>query len=120
MKRVMPEIVEEGRIGGPARAPYGMCVLRRGSAQLRVIFSDGSGWDHVSVSLATRCPTWEEMCFVKDTFFDVEEAVMQVHPPKSDYVNNHRFCLHLWKPHFDSIPLPDAGLVGVKELGVLK
>jgi hypothetical protein len=28
---------------------------------LRVIASDGEGWDHVSVSLPDRCPTWEEM-----------------------------------------------------------
>src|SRR5262245_54586743 len=26
-------------------------------------------WDHVSVSLSHRCPTWDEMCWVKDLFF---------------------------------------------------
>ena len=35
------------------------------------------------------CPTWEEMCFIKNIFWEEEESAMQLHPPKSDYVNNH-------------------------------
>lgn len=65
---------------------------------LRVIVSDGGGWDHVSVSLANRTPTWEEMCYVKDLFFRSDEVVMQLHPAKSEYVNFHPHCLHLWRP----------------------
>jgi hypothetical protein len=85
------------------------------------ISSNSEGWDHVSVTLLSRarktigrCPTWEEMCWVKDIFFAPEEAVMQLHPPKSDYVNNHNFCLHLWRPHGQEIPLPPKNMVGVK------
>ena len=55
-------------------------------------------WDHVSVSLKTRTPTWEEMCHIKSLFFADEEVVMQLHPAKSAYVNYHPFCLHLWRP----------------------
>ncbi len=65
---------------------------------LKVIASDGMGWEHVSVSLTTRCPTWEEMCFIKDLFWGAEACVIQFHPPESEYVNNHSFCLHLWRP----------------------
>ena len=54
-------------------------------------------WEHVSVSLIDRCPTWEEMCFVKDLFWNDDELVVQFHPPKSDYINCHPFVLHLWK-----------------------
>lgn len=36
-----------------------------GQTPLAVIASDGDGWEHVSVSLPTRCPTWDEMCRVK-------------------------------------------------------
>lgn len=86
---------------------------------LRVIASDGADWEHVSVSIKSRCPTWEEMCYVKGLFWDDEDAVMQLHPPRSDWVNNHRFCLHLWRPLKQSIPLPDSLLVGYKEAGVL-
>lgn len=64
---------------------------------LRVIISDGGGWEHVSVSLHNRCPTWDEMCFVKDLFWGEDDLVVQMHPPKDDYVNYHPYCLHLWR-----------------------
>lgn len=35
---------------------------------LAVIASIEDGWEHVSVSLGHRCPTWYEMCFVKKSF----------------------------------------------------
>ncbi|MFL6416129.1 MAG: hypothetical protein ACJ74Y_10745 [Bryobacteraceae bacterium] len=89
---------------------------------LRVIASDGeeTGWEHVSVSLtdSVKCPSWMEMCIVKDLFWNPEEAVMQLHPPKSEYVNNHEGCLHLWRPvpqMICEIPLPPSILVGLKE-----
>ncbi|MES2733589.1 MAG: hypothetical protein V4714_17725 [Bacteroidota bacterium] len=85
---------------------------------LTIIATDGLGWDHVSVSLPTRCPNWEEMCMVKALFWSDEEAVMQLHPPKSDHVNNHPYCLHLWKPQSDAIPLPNSLLVGLKGLEI--
>lgn len=99
----------------------GMFLLPRVREVLRVIASDGAGiendtgqWEHVSVSLRHRCPTWEEMNFVKDIFFEPEEAVMQFHPPRADYVNNHPYCLHLWRPKQIAIPLPPSILVGIK------
>lgn len=61
-----------------------------------VVFSWGGGWEHVSVSYPNRCPTWEEMCRVKDIFWYDNECAVQFHPPKSDYINNHSYCLHLW------------------------
>lgn len=82
-------------------------------AQLRIIFNDATecGWEHVSVSLPNRPPNWAEMAFVKDLFWHEEDAVMQLHPPRSCYVNNHPFCLHLWRPRDATIPLPPTGLV---------
>ena len=53
-----------------------------------------------------RCPTWEEMCAIKDMFFNDDEVVMQLHPAKSEYVNIHNYCLHLWKPINAKIPVP--------------
>lgn len=78
---------------------------------LRVIASAYDDWDHVSVSLENRCPTWEEMEFVKRLFFHPTEAVMQLHPPVSDHVNIHPFCLHLWRPHRQQIPTPPRSMV---------
>lgn len=87
---------------------------------LRVIASDGVGWEHVSVSRADRCPTWEEMCAIKDLFWDPEDCVMQLHPPRSEWVSNHNFCLHLWRPAGVEIPRPPSIMVGVASLGTLK
>lgn len=63
-------------------------------------------WEHVSVSLQDRTPTWEEMSYIKDLFWREDECVFQFHPPKKDYVNFHPNCLHLWKPLLVEIPLP--------------
>lgn len=73
-------------------------------------------WDHVSVSLekVNRCPTWDEMCFIKDLFFDVDEYAVQYHPTKDRYVNNHPYCLHLWRCQDKEMPMPPTELVGIK------
>ena len=81
---------------------------------LRCLASDGGGWEHVSVSAQERCPTWQEMCTVKDLFWDEEDTVMQLHPPKSEYVNHHPFCLHLWRPIGVEVPRPPSIMVGPK------
>lgn len=83
---------------------------------LTIVASDGLGWEHVSVSSATRCPTWQEMCFVKNLFWDDEDCVMQLHPPKSKWINNHPYCLHLWRPVNKDIPMPLEIMVGYKDL----
>lgn len=97
----------------------GVFMVRRKGIVLRMIASDGDGWEHVSVSTTTRCPTWEEMCFVKGLFFTPDEAVIQYHPPEEEYVNNHPYCLHLWRPTDQAVPLPPASFVGNKALGTL-
>lgn len=91
---------------------------------LKVIASSGDEttgieWEHVSVSAEKHCPTWREMCFIKDLFWSEEETVMELHPPKSEYINNHSTCLHLWRPLKAGIPLPPGITVGFKELGTL-
>lgn len=87
---------------------------------LKVIASSDLGWEHVSVSTESRCPTWEEMCYAKSLFWDAEDTVMQLHPPQSDWVNNHPYCLHLWRPVDVDLPLPPSFMVGFKEIGVLR
>lgn len=79
-----------------------------------IIFSFGGGWDHVSVSFKSRCPSWDEMCMVKDMFFNEDETVIQYHPAKEDYINQHPYCLHLWKPHAIDLPKPPTFMIGIK------
>ena len=78
---------------------------------LKVIISDGLGWEHASVSCEKRTPTWREMCFIKDMFFEPEETTIQYHPPKSVYKNCCNYCLHMWKPIGQKIPMPELHLV---------
>jgi hypothetical protein len=77
-----------------------------------VIASDGMGWEHVSVSYPNRCPTWEEMCFIKELFWEPEDVVIQYHPRESEYVNQHPYCLHLWRSTDQVVPTPPPIMVG--------
>lgn len=82
-------------------------------AELRVIASAVWGWDHVSVSRPKRCPNWPEMGLIKTLFFKPEECAMQLHVPENEHINNHPFCLHLWRPHHQAIPRPPGEFVGM-------
>jgi hypothetical protein len=81
------------------------------------IASDSFGWQHVSVHIVSdgkqRTPTWAEMSKLKELFWEDDETVVQYHPKKSEYVNNHKHTLHLWKPIDVDIPLPPTFLVGI-------
>ena len=90
----------------------------RGGRKLFCIVSDGMGWEHVSVHVldgkTLHTPTWSEMCYVKDLFWDEEDIALQYHPRKSQYVNNHPHTLHLWRPTDQTVPNPPSILVGVR------
>lgn len=75
---------------------------------------DGPPWEHVSVSLVHRCPTWNEMDFVKGIFWKDDECVIQFHVPRSEHINCNPNCLHLWKPIGVEIPRPPGATVGPK------
>lgn len=94
-------------LGEPDPATGGFFMLGR----LRIIASWSDGWDHVSVSLEDRCPTWTEMERVKRTFFKDTEAAMQLHVPVADHLSLHPYCLHIWRPHDATIPLPPKNMV---------
>lgn len=89
---------------------------------IQCIACDGleTGWDHVSATtyyrtkkgkMKNRIPTWDEMCFVKDAFFSRDETVVQFHPAASEYINNHKNVLHLWKSTKTTFPTPPKELV---------
>jgi hypothetical protein len=126
--------VRRGQFASNPGDPFGMFMVApalRRTESIKIIATDGldqksrlERWEHVSVSLASRCPTWQEMCFVKSLFWDDEDCVMQLHPPRSQWINNHPYCLHLWRPLERAIPLPPpitVGLAGLQphQIGVL-
>ena len=105
-------------IPGEARRVF--CVASDGSL-------DGHGlpkWKHVSVSFGQNksTPSWDLMCKIKELFWEPEDVVMQLHPPRSQWISNHPGCLHLWQPLEPgvTIPLPPAIMVGVQSLGELR
>ena len=117
--------MRSGPYASDAGSDYGaFLIVGPCGRDLRVIASPGDAdenipWEHVSVSLPNRPPNWEEMCFIKSLFWDEEETVMQLHPPRSRWINNHPNCLHMWRPTSQEIPLPPDITVGRKELGTL-
>lgn len=104
------EIKREGRDGFG-----GTFYDRKSRCYLNFIMSWGAGWEHCSVSLPTRCPSWEQMCAIKELFWNDDECCVQYHPAKDDYVNNHPYCLHIWRPTKEELPTPPSIMVGIKK-----
>lgn len=106
--------VEHPELGGaPNGASYGFFRIPMRSCVLTIMSSGNcvdnpmaKGWEHVSVSTSTRCPTWEEMNFVKDLFWREDETVVQFHPKRSQYVNQMPYCLHMWRRENHEYELP--------------
>lgn len=113
MRDRFSDLIEAGRdrVTGPYRtepgSTYGRFRVRcpLTSTLLTLLVSDGKEWaalrlpgppwEHVSVSTPTRCPTWEEMVWVKDQSVTAK-------------VNIHPYTLHLWRPLGVEVPVPPA------------
>lgn len=98
--------VESNEGGGVFRMPS-----KTEDGNILIIISNGDGWDHVSASLESRCPTWQEMEAVKRAFFFPNEICYQLHVEESDHINRMPFCLHIWRPQNQEIPLPPKYMV---------
>lgn len=123
MKKKMPEEyrVKQGLFSSTeSHGANGCFLIPFESYTFTVLVSDGEGWDHVSVSLKGKAPNWKAMSHIKDLFFEEAETVVQFHPKKSEYVNNHPHCLHLWRKQDTEHELPPSILIGFKNLGILK
>lgn len=110
--RIQPPSFWMGR-GGLGDDICGCFEMKIYGSKLRIIATAGDGWDHVSVSRQTRCPSWEEMSWVARKFFG-DEPAMQLHVGSDDHVNHHKYCLHWWRPQAIDIPLPPYWMVGPK------
>jgi hypothetical protein len=128
MRKVFSDRVERGRkLMGHLRSnpgdDYGFFFLHLPDrTPCKVMLSSGDEtirWEHVSVSTQTRIPTWEEMCWVKSLFWEDDEVVVQYHVAKKDYVNQHAFCLHLFRPTSERLPVPPSITVGLVDGPVL-
>jgi len=98
------------KVPHPSHLAYKIPALK-GPGPLRIIVSTGDGWDHVSVSLRHRVPSYEEMVMVADLFFEDWEVAVQYRVAKRDHINIHSYVLHWWRPLEATLPLPPPELV---------
>jgi len=82
-----------------------------GSHTFDCVASSDGGWDHVSISLPNRCPSWLEMDALKRLFFRDHETAMQLHLPPGDHISLHPYCLHIWRPQDVPLPVPPKEFV---------
>mgnify|MGYP006932838526 CR=1 FL=1 len=104
----LSEIKADAQIHIQIEAPTGIVGNCKG---MTFVMTWDDGWEHLSVSYRNRCPTWDEMCLMKSKFFKEDEACVQYHPKKSEYVNLHKYCLHIWRPLTQKLPTPPPRLV---------
>ena len=79
-----------------------------------VKFTKALGWEHLSVSFDDMLPDWNYMQEMKEMFWKDDEECFQLHPKKENYINNHNYCLHIWRPLEQPIPVPPTILVGFR------
>ena len=116
--RNMEEIKKDPRLRNIQSGMDGFkCDIHIGGWDGSFIFSAGAGWEHASVRPYVKriVPDWSVMCQIKEMIWKDDEAVIQIHPPKEQYVNNAPNCLHLWRCTYKDMVLPPSVLVGVRE-----
>lgn len=110
--------VRRGTLSSSPNNHFGAFKIPFRGRELTILATDGKEmspvWEHVSASLPNRVPNWEEMSHIKALFWNDDETVVQFHPARSAYVNNHPFCLHLWRDPVKGHELPPEILVGIK------
>ena len=104
------------RLGAPGWTeidpPFsGMVCLRNWKEGLEALLTaapqdDGRRWLHFSLVHRQRVPTWSELVAAKEALLGPETKAIQVLAPRSQWVNIHQNCLHLFVC-LDEDPLPD-------------
>lgn len=96
-----PSGLEFPPIGWRMIKQWGVGYALQDSTGLRVIIdcerkADERFWVHVSVSRERHVPSHGDMVRVKEVFLGIARYAYAVYPPRSEYVNIHPNCLHLW------------------------
>lgn len=61
-----------------------------------IVTKDDGLW-HLSMSRKDRLPSYDELKDARYQFMPDVHYAAQIFPPKSEFVNAHQFCLHLWE-----------------------
>ena len=81
--------MEPGLRGWQKQAGDGLLTVLVGNAP-------GEGW-HMSISHPDRYPDWDEISEARYRFVPDEVSMVMHLPPRSEYVNLHETCFHLWE-----------------------
>jgi hypothetical protein len=114
----LSEIVKDPRLRNVEMAMDGFRAdIHIGGWDGSLIVSHGGGWNHASVSPYAKriIPSWSDMCALKEMIWNDDETVIQIHPPKDQYVNNVPNCLHLWECYYKPMVLPPSVFVGIRK-----
>jgi len=75
-------------------------VLKGGTyreGDLIIMVSVDAGFWHLSISHASRYPTFDEIRDARYKYVPDEVTMAMLYPPKAEYVNLHNNCFHLWE-----------------------
>lgn len=61
-----------------------------------IVTKDNGKW-HLSISTPTESPTYEEIKAARYKFLPDNVYMAQIFPPKSEFVNVHPYCHHLYE-----------------------
>ena len=81
--------LEPGLRGWRKQAGDGLLTVLVGNARRE-------GW-HMSISHPDRYPGWDEISEARYRFVPDEVSMVMHLPPRSEYVNLHETCFHLWE-----------------------
>lgn len=65
--------------------------------QCIIIVSVDNGKYHLSISHPSRLPTYDELKNARYKYTPNHLYMAQIFPPKDEFVNLHKYCLHLWQ-----------------------
>jgi hypothetical protein len=77
------------------KAEFKQGAFRMGRC-LVLVTIDGGKY-HLSISTEKEIPTYEELKQARYQFIPDDAFMAQIFPPKSDFVNAHPYCLHLFE-----------------------
>jgi len=90
-------------------SPIPNCLTWRSSNNLTVICGreplgpNGELRWHLSVAHNKRNPTWEEIRDLRYLLVPDDVTMAMFLPPRSQYINLHNFCFHLYELEADAI-----------------
>lgn len=62
-----------------------------------ILVSVDAGFWHLSISTPNAQPSYKEIKEARYRYLPDDVVMAQIFPPKSEFVNLHEYCHHLWE-----------------------